>query len=267
MKMKEKFWQVDAFAARAFEGNPAAVFVLDYDVPDEVLQKIAQELNQSETAFIFTNKGEKPYLRWFTPLIEVDLCGHATLASAHVWFSFVRPEETSVTFETNVAGDLTVKRNGMEYTMDFPVREGKPVSLSDIPEEVLKSLSDAMPVEAWAARDLMLVYKDEETVRNAKVDYAALRKQDLWVSITAPSTKYDFVSRFFCIDEGMEDAVTGSAHCTLTPYWSKRLGKTSLHAWQASSRGGALKLEISGDRVFISGTALTVYEAFMDVVV
>lgn len=262
--MIKKFWQIDAFATKAFEGNPAAVFVLDEDVDDSVLQKIAAELNQSETAFIFTNKGEKPYLRWFTPLIEVDLCGHATLASAYVWLTYIKPEDKSVTFQTNVAGDLEVKKSGEKYTLNFPVREGGRVDLSEIPLEVLQSISDKMPIEAWAARDLMLVYEDEDTVRNANVDYAALRKQDKWVSITAPSKEYDFVSRFFCIDEGMEDAVTGSAHCTLTPYWSKRLSKTTMKAWQASPRGGALSLEIKDGRVFISGTAIAVYEAVIN---
>jgi PhzF family phenazine biosynthesis protein len=257
--MSVKFWQVDAFATEAFKGNPAVVFVFDRDVDDVTLQNIATEMNQSETAFIFTNKGDKPLLRWFTPLLEVDLCGHATLASAHIWMSEIKPEATEVTFTTKWVGDLKVTKGEAGYTLNFPARAGEKIDLATVPAEVLASLSDKRPIEAWSARDLMLVYEDEETVRTAKVDYAALRKQKQWISITAPARDYDFVSRFFCIDEGMEDPVTGSAHCTLTPYWEKRLGKTELKAWQASARGGALSLKLEGDRVLITGPALTLY--------
>ena len=257
--MSVKFWQVDAFATEAFKGNPAVVFVFDRDVDDVTLQNIATEMNQSETAFIFTHKGDKPLLRWFTPLLEVDLCGHATLSAAHIWMSEIKPEATGVTFTTKWVGDLTVTKGEAGYTLDFPGRAGEKIDLATVPEEVLASLSDKRPIEAWSARDLMLVYEDEETVRTAKVDYAALRKQKQWVSITAPAKEYDFVSRFFCIDEGMEDPVTGSAHCTLTPYWARRLGRNSLKAWQASARGGALSLKLEGDRVMITGPALTLF--------
>lgn len=253
-----KFWQVDSFASEAFKGNPAVVFVLDAPLDDATMQNIATEMNQSETAFILKG-GEKPLLRWFTPLLEVDLCGHATLAAAHIWLTEIYPDAASVTFSTKWVGDLTVTKNVSGYTMNFPVRAGEKIDVSTIPEEILQSLSDARPIEAWSARDLMLVYPDEQDVRLAKVDFAALRMQKQWIIITAPAKDYDFVSRFFCVDEGMEDPVTGSAHCTLTPYWAKRLGKVSLKAWQASKRGGGLVLELKDDRVFITGPAVTVF--------
>ncbi len=219
------------------------------------------EMNQSETAFILNDGSDRPLLRWFTPLMEVDLCGHATLASAHIWLTQIKPGDTSVTFRTNVAGDLTVIKTAGGYTMDFPVRAGETIDVSSISREVLQSLSDEMPVEAYSARDLMLVYASEDAVRNARVDYAALRQQKQWLIITAPSEEHDFISRFFCIDEGMEDPVTGSAHCTLAPYWANRLGKTKLNAYQASKRGGALGIELKDGRVLISGPAVTVCEA------
>lgn len=258
-----KFWQVDSFATEAFTGNPAVVFVLDQPLADELMQDIAMEMNQSETAFILRRGMEPPLLRWFTPLLEIDLCGHATLAAAHIWLSEFYKNDASVTFSTKWVGDLTVTKTSDGYTMDFPARAGERIDLSTLPVDVLRSFSDEMPLEAWSARDLMLVYANEDTVRTAKIDYVAMRQMKQWIVLTAPAHDYDFVSRFFCQDESAEDPVTGSTHCTLTPYWARRLGKTSLTAWQASKRGGALCLELWGDRVLITGPAITVFTGEM----
>lgn len=258
-----KFWQVDSFATAPFTGNPAVVFVLDQPVSDELMQKIAMEMNQSETAFILHRGIEAPLLRWFTPLLEIDLCGHATLAAAHIWLSEFYKDAASVRFSTRWVGDLTVTKTPDGYAMDFPARAGEKIDVSSIPVDVLHSFSDDLPVEAWSARDLMLVYTNEDTVRAAKIDYMAMRRVKQWIVLTAPSRDYDFVSRFFCQDESAEDPVTGSTHCTLTPYWAARLGKCSLKAWQASKRGGALSLELRGERVLITGPALTVFTGEM----
>ncbi len=261
-----KFWQVDAFTRELFKGNPAAVMVLDEALPDELMQNIAVEMNLSETAFTLMREHDNPLLRWFTPTFEIDLCGHATLASAHVLMSIVQPDLTSVTFDTKVAGSLTVEKVGGGYRMDFPVRAGAPVDVQTLPEFALKALSDQMPVEAYQARDLMLVYEDAKTIRQMDPDYNALLRYPGYIIATAPSdvSDYDFISRFFCADDGItEDPVTGSAHCTLAPYWAQRLGKVELCAYQASHRGGALGLHIQGDRLFVSGPAITVIDGTM----
>lgn len=264
-----KFWQVDSFAQEPFKGNPAAVFVLNEELDDQLMQNIAVEMNLSETAFILLRDGQNPLLRWFTPMFEIDLCGHATLASAHIYMTEIYPDLKEVTFDTKFVGALRVEKKQSQYTMDFPSRLGERVDIRDIPTSVLSGLGiDSKPIDACKARDLMLVYEDEQTVRDINPDFNMLAKYDDFIIVTAPSSdrKYDFISRFFCADDGIsEDPVTGSAHCTLTPYWSQKLGKEKLRAYQASKRGGELDLEISGDRVFISGSALTVIEGNMRV--
>lgn len=269
-----KFWQVDAFTHTPFKGNPAAVFVLDAPLDDTLMLNIAKEMNLSETAFILRRAGENPLLRWFTPVEEIDLCGHATLASAHIYMSEIDPDCTSITFDTVYAGALTVIKNQDTYTMDFPARAGEAVALDDIPDFILDALSDTRPIAAYKSRDLMLVYDDEATIRDMQPDYGQLKKHKDFIIVTSPKimvtgqgdtdTDYDFVSRFFCADDGIdEDPVTGSAHCTLAPYWAQRLGKNTLQAYQASARGGALGLDVTTDRIHITGPAITVIHGQM----
>ncbi|MCB9979594.1 MAG: PhzF family phenazine biosynthesis protein [Rhodospirillales bacterium] len=260
-----KFWQVDAFTKEPFKGNPAAVFVLEDALTDSLMQNIAIEMNLSETAFILLRKGQTPLLRWFTPTFEIDLCGHATLASAHTYLSEVFPGTDRVTFSTRWVGDLTVERIGDAYRMDFPVREGKKLGIEEVPDFVLEGLSEDRPVEAYKARDLMLVYENVDAVRKMQPDFNKLAAYKDFIIVTASNgDKYDFISRFFCADDGIaEDPVTGSAHCTLAPYWAGRLGKKAMTAYQASQRGGILKLDLKDDRLFITGDAVTVFSGEM----
>ena len=243
-------YQVDAFTMGPFSGNPAAVCPLDAWLDDDTMQKIAAENNLSETAFIVA--GDESYsLRWFTPSIEVDLCGHATLAAGYVVLHHLRPDIDSVSFET-ISGQLTVTRDGDRLSMDFPARAPKPVAVSE-------ALSDALgeaPSEVHASRDILAVYEDEAVVRRLSPDPAKLLalEEGLGVIVTAKGDAVDFVSRFFVPKAGIaEDPVTGSAHCTLVPFWAKRLGRSQLVAHQVSSRGGELHCEHRGDRVIMSG--------------
>lgn len=262
-----KFWQVDAFTTEPFKGNPAAVFMLEKPLSDELMQNIAIEMNLSETAFVLLTPGKNPLLRWFTPMIEIDLCGHATLASAHIYLTEIHPELSSVTFDTKFVGPLQVNKRDNLYTMDFPSRPGKKLDITDIPSFVLDALTPTRPIEAYQARDLMLVYDDEKVIRDITPDFNALMKYDNFIIVTARSTgQHDFISRFFCADDGIaEDPVTGSAHCTSAPYWSRILNKKHLKAYQASKRGGELILELTDDRVLISGNAITVMDGNMRV--
>jgi predicted PhzF superfamily epimerase YddE/YHI9 len=218
-------YQVDAFTMGSFSGNPAAVCPLNAWLDDDTMQDIAAENNLSETAFIVAGEGSYG-LRWFTPAIEVDLCGHATLAAAYVVLNHLQPELDSVSFDT-VSGRLTVTRDGDRLSMDFPARAPKQVAAS-------KALTDALgeaPSEVYESRDILALYEDE-----ARGDHV------------------DFVSRFFVPKAGIaEDPVTGSAHCTLVPFWAERLGRSQLVAHQVSARGGELHCEHRGDRVIISG--------------
>jgi PhzF family phenazine biosynthesis protein len=244
-------FQVDAFTANLFGGNPAMVCPLEEWLPDDTLQAIAMENNLSETAFLV--KREDGYdLRWFTPAVEVDLCGHATLASAFVVFQFLEPRREEVTFST-ASGPLTVTREGSRLAMDFPARAPEPVE----PCFGLIEALGAQPVEVLAARDYLVVYENEDVVRGLEPDMRALLDIDLFaVIVTAPGRRSDFVSRFFAPAKGVdEDPVTGSAHCTLVPYWAKRLRKSKLEARQVSLRGGTLYCEHRGDRVTMAGEA------------
>jgi len=243
-------YQVDAFTMGPFSGNPAAVCPLDAWLDDDTMQAIAAENNLSETAFIVA--GDKSYgLRWFTPAIEVDLCGHATLAAAYVVLDHLQPERDSVLFDT-ISGELMVTRDGDRLSMDLPARMAKPVAVSG-------ALSDALgeaPSEVHESRDILAVYEDEATVRRLSPDQAKLLVLDegLGVIVTARGNEVDFVSRFFVPKAGIaEDPVTGSAHCTLVPFWAERLGRSQLVAHQVSSRGGELHCEHRGDRVILSG--------------
>jgi PhzF family phenazine biosynthesis protein len=249
-------YQIDAFTGRLFAGNPAAVCPLEEWLSDAQMQAIAAENNLSETAF-FVHRGEAYDLRWFTPTVEVDLCGHATLASAFVVFQYLEPERGEVRFETR-SGPLIVRREGELLVMDFPARPPQPCSVPYALEEAL----GAAPVELWESRDYMAVFDTEEQVRGLAPDMDALvRVGHFAVIVTAPGREVDFVSRFFAPASGVaEDPVTGSAHCTLAPYWARRVGKTRLHARQVSARGGELFCEHRGERVTIAGRAVRYLE-------
>ncbi|MCP3954952.1 MAG: PhzF family phenazine biosynthesis protein [Desulfobacterales bacterium] len=251
--MKIPFYQVDAFTDKVFGGNPAAVCLLDQWPADKVLQSIAAENNLSETAFL-VGSGADYALRWFTPTLEIDLCGHATLASAFVIFNFLGQDLAAVRFQT-ASGQLQVERAGDLLVMDFPARKAEKGG----PVAGLEDALGAQPAEVYGARDILAVLETEAAVRKMTPDFAALEKiKDAFaVIVTAPGDKVDFVSRFFAPNAGIpEDPVTGSAHCTLVPYWSARLGKKKLHALQVSARGGELFCEDRGDRVLMAGNAV-----------
>lgn len=250
--MEIPLYQVGAFTATLFGGNPAAVCPLDEWLPDETLQAIAAENNLSETAF-FVPKGERFHLRWFTPAVEVDLCGHATLASAYVIFNHLRPGEDTVLFDTR-SGELTVVRDGDLLTMDFPA---KPPESADPPPGLLEALGGE-PVEILKADYWLVVYSSEAEVRMLAPNMTALASATgTAVIVSAASDEVDFVSRFFAPSMGIaEDPVTGSAHCTLTPFYSLRLSKPKLRARQVSARGGELVCEACDERVRISGRAV-----------
>lgn len=247
-------FQVDAFAEAPFTGNPAAICVLTDPVTEETMQKIAMENNLSETAFITRGKDEW-LIRWFTPVAEVDLCGHATLASAYVVMNFLEPQSEKVVFRSRVMGHLTVRKRGDLLELDFPVDNP---AQCELPPFISESLG-AVPSETWMGRsDYMLVYGSESEIRHMKPDFRSLSQtESRGVIVTAPGDTVDFVSRFFCPQIGIdEDPVTGSAHTTLTPYWSARTGKKILAALQLSARGGLLECTLEGDRVRIAGSAI-----------
>ena len=250
--MRIPLYQVDAFTSRLFAGNPAAVCPLEDWLEDGVLQAIAAENNLSETAF-FVPQGDRFHLRWFTPALEVDLCGHATLASAFVILNYLEPAREAVAFDTR-SGELIVRRDGDRLSMDFPAR---PPVACDVPAGLVEALG-ASPVRTFRSRDLMAVFETEEEIRALRPRMDLLAQVDAFaVIVTAPAKETDFVSRFFAPRGGIaEDPVTGSAHCTLVPYWSGRLGKNSLHARQVSARGGELWCEHRGDRVTLQGRAV-----------
>jgi PhzF family phenazine biosynthesis protein len=249
-------YQVDAFASRVFTGNPAAVCPLEQWLPDQQMQAIAAENNLAETAF-FVRNGDGYHLRWFTPTVEVDLCGHATLASGFVIMNHLTPAAQSVQFSTQ-SGKLVVTRDGDLLSLDFPTRV--PLECQVHPE--LVAAMGGEPQTVLAAREYLVVYGSEDEVRSLTPDMNTLARVDHFAVIaTAPGKDVDFISRFFAPKQGIpEDPVTGSAHCTLIPYWSKRLGKKKLHAYQASPRGGELWCEDRGDRVIISGKAVQFLE-------
>ena len=262
--MRLPIYQVDAFTDAVFAGNPAAVVPLESWLPDATLQAIAAENNLAETAF-FVRGGGSCELRWFTPLVEVDLCGHATLASAIVIATVLEPGRERFAFATRQAGELTVTREGERFILDFPVRPAAPLTP---PPDLLTALGGPAPAAVLAGRDYLVVYDDPAVVRDLAPDMARLATLDRFaVSVTAPGEdRVDFVSRFFAPAQGIpEDPVTGSAHCTLIPYWAERLGKTVLSARQVSARGGNLACELAGDRVKIGGTAVLYLEGAIHV--
>lgn len=242
-------FQIDAFTSRIFAGNPAAVVLLDEWLPDATMAAIAAENNLAETAFVIPRRDGSP-LRWFTPAVEIDLCGHATLATAHVLFGQTFPEADRLEFETK-SGRLAVGRDGSRLVLDFPSRPGARVGVApDVPAALGVEV-----LETYAARDLLAVVRDEDVVKSLQPDMARIAALDAFaVIVTAPGREVDFVSRFFAPRAGIpEDPVTGSAHCTLTPYWAGRLGRNTLTARQLSPRGGELECTLRGDRVLIAG--------------
>ena len=254
--MTVPFWHVDAFAGSAFGGNPAGVCLLDRWPQPALMQRIAAENNLPETAFVVI-AGPACELQWFTPTVEMDLCGHATLAAAHVLFHHRGWKSPSVVF-SSPSGPLAVERRKDLLVLDFPSRPALPCE----PAATLLSGLKNEPVEIRGARDYLVVYPSEEDVRGLAPDMALLSRIDrMGVIATAPARdpgQCDFVSRFFAPGVGIpEDPVTGSAHCTLIPYWARRLGKKSLRALQVSARGGELVCEDAGDRVKIGGRATT----------
>lgn len=256
--MKLKQYQVDAFTSRIFGGNPAAVCPLDSWLENNLLQAIAAENNLSETAF-FVKTDNGFHLRWFTPVAEVDLCGHATLAAAHVIFEILGYAKQTIAFETR-SGILTVERQDSSLVMDFPSVPPKPCT----PPDALLAGLGRSPVEVLAADDYFVVFDSEDTVRSIKPDFAKLAELDLrGVIVTAEGRgDVDFVSRFFAPKFGIpEDPATGSAHCELTPYWSAKLDKLILNARQISKRGGDVQCELKGNRVALAGHAVTFMEA------
>jgi predicted PhzF superfamily epimerase YddE/YHI9 len=261
--MRLPIYQVDAFTDKLFGGNPAAVCPLEAWLPEATMQAIAAENNLAETAF-FVREGGDYALRWFTPTVEVDLCGHATLASGHVVMSFLEPQRQSVSLRTAEAGTLVVARRADMLVMDFPAR---PATTAEAPPGLLAALG-GKPREVLRARDHLVVYDSAAEIAALAPDLAALSKVECWAAIvTAPGENgIDFVSRFFAPAQGVpEDPVTGSSHTTLTPYWARRLGKTELEARQLSRRGGALRCTLKGDRVSIAGRAVLYLEGHITV--
>jgi len=247
--MEIPLYQVDAFTDRVFSGNPAAICPLSSWLPDSTLQSIAAENNLAETAFFVEHDGGYQ-LRWFTPTVEVPLCGHATLGSAYVIFRYFKTDAASLTFDS-LSGPLIVTRDGELLTLDFPLQPDAPAAA---PPRLSEALG-AHPLDVRKARYWLAVFSSEADIAGLRPDMGLLREVDP-VICTAPGLETDFVSRFFAPSRGIdEDPVTGSAHCTLVPYWAQRLNKTRMHARQISSRGGDLWVELAGDRVKMSGHA------------
>ena len=253
--MKIPIFQVDAFTSKLFRGNPAAVCPLEEWLPEETMQEIGAENNLSETAF-FVRKGNLFGIRWFTPEMEVDLCGHATLASAHVIFNHLKYPRKQITFQSK-SGELRVQRREDVLQMDFPAFDPVPIAT---PAALIRGLH-RKPREVFKGRDILSVFDTEAEIIALNPDFAELKKLDcLGVIATARGERSDFVSRFFAPWAGInEDPVTGSAHSLLIPFWSKRLNKNKLHAYQVSKRSGELFCEYLGDRVLIAGRAVTFF--------
>ena len=252
---------VDSFTSEAFSGNPAAVCILEDSISDELMQKIAAEMNLSETAFVSRN-GSSFSLRWFSPMCEVDLCGHATLASAHIlWQEGILGKSEKAVFETR-GGILEAKKTDEKIEMFFPVDEPREV---DCPDELVMAIHYQPGYVGKCKFDYLAVYENEKIIREIHPDLAHVKNlgsRGLIVSSKSDSDNYDFVSRFFGPNAGIdEDPVTGSAHCCLAPYWSKVLNKNSLTGYQASKRGGIVHTKLYNDKVILSGNAVTVMKS------
>lgn len=253
-----QLFQIDAFTSELFKGNPACVMPLDKWLPDDILLQIAKENNVSETAF-FIKKDDNFYLRWFTPEIEMDLCGHATLATAYCLKNHLNYKSDFVKFDS-MSGELIVKFNDDYMQMDFPHR--KPI-ISTLPKNIVDSLS-IKPIEVLKSRDYVLIYENEEQIKNIKIDKVLFDQKNIdpgGVVITSEGSNSDFVSRYFIPQcSFFEDPVTGSTHCSLVPYWSEKLRKNELKSIQLSERGGEMFCIDMGDRVLINGQAKTYFK-------
>jgi len=260
--MRLELFQVDSFTNKIFEGNPAGVIFSEF-LPNEVMQKIALENNLSETAFVY-EEGNDYRIKWFSPLMEIDLCGHATLAAAHIYFTEINRDADSITFISSKNGSLEVTRTNNYLYLNFPVDQYAPISIDD---DLINMIGET-PIEAFKGRDdIMCIFEDESIIYNIEPNKSLLKLFPVrGLIVSAKSLDYDFVSRcFFPITGVDEDPVTGSAHTTLTPYWAKQLGKDSLLAKQVSSRGGELKCVLEGDRVIIGGEAVTYLKGFITI--
>ncbi len=256
-----KIYQVDAFTDELFRGNPAGVCILDGAADEKWMQNVAMEMNVSETAFLYKTEGGYD-LRWFTPEVEVDLCGHATLAGAHIlWETGLLENGCDAVFFTK-SGKLTAHNDGDSIVLNFPAETE---SAAEAPKELVTALGVPFKYVGRNRMDYIVEVDSEKTVRELRPDHRTLKEVDtrgVIVTSLSDDPRYDFVSRFFVPGAGIdEDPVTGSAHCCLGPYWAERLGKTAMKAYQASNRGGVLKVTIDGDRVLIGGKAITVFRA------
>lgn len=243
---------VDAFTDKIFSGNPAAVCVLDSFPSDDIMQSIAAENNLSETAFV-VKENDRYHIRWFTPKIEIDFCGHATLATAYILFNYYVQDSDTLNLYGQI-GEFTVRRYGELVRMEFPAYKLKHIEITDVMIEALGTI----PLAAYKDRDILFILRDEDEVRDLKPDMALISKLDgACVAVTAKGREYDCVSRVFAPRYGMnEDPVTGSTHCMIAPYWSRRLNKPDITAFQASSRTGILYCECADATVIISGKAV-----------
>jgi PhzF family phenazine biosynthesis protein len=255
------YFEVHSFTDSIFHGNPAGVCLLEAPIHDDLMLKIAAENNLSETAFVTAND-DGYELRWFTPTVEVDLCGHATLAASYVFFDHLEYEGDAISFETK-SGELTVWKDDGFIVMDFPSRPPEP---TEIPSTLAESLGKDVEI-VLKARDYVVVFDKEKDVQDIRPDFGMIAELDSeGVIVTAPGDDVDFVSRYFAPQEGIpEDSVTGAAHCTLAPYWSQRLGEERLRARQISQRGGELWLRAADDRVMIAGRAVLYAKGFLNV--
>jgi len=260
--MKIPFYQVNAFTGSGFKGNPAGVCLLDRWLDDNIMQQIACENQLSETAFI-VKENNNYKIRWFTPAVEVDLCGHATLASASVMMDNVDKSLRQIQFDSK-SGLLKVRKNGKEYTMNFPVD----VLFEDSLGKNYLEAFNSKPIAVYKGKtDFLVVFENEKQIKELKPDLTVLvNLRARGVIVTAPGDEVDFVSRFFAPQAGIqEDPVTGSAHTTLTPYWSKRLNKNQLSAWQLSERGGVISCLLLDDRVEITGATELYIEGYLHI--
>lgn len=252
--MKIPMFQVDAFNNTLFKGNPAAVCVLSEWLPEETMQKIGLENNLSETAFV-VKEHEQYTIRWFTPTVEVDLCGHATLAAAFVLFTFYETDASQLSFQSRRRGVLKVDKVEDTLCLDFPVDHP---AAGNFPEGLASALGGSPLQCLQGSTDYLVIYKTETEIRNLQPDFAALRSlKARGIIVSAPGDEVDFVSRFFAPGSGIdEDPVTGSAHTMLTPYWAAKLGKNNMLAKQVSAREGLLSVALEGERVKIAGNAV-----------
>ena len=261
-------WQVDAFADRAFAGNPAAICILHKFASDQWMQCVAAEMNLAETAFVVpTEEASLYHLRWFTPSTEVDLCGHATLAAAHVLWELKRVQHSvPIRFQTK-SGQLVCYSTGLGIKLDFPASPVEPLKSAAVKLELLEALRIPQAEFFQTSFDIMVCVDSPDVVRDLNPDYrqlASVETRGVMVTSTADVEGVDFISRFFAPRCGIaEDPVTGSAHCCLAPYWAGRMGRTTLVGYQASPRGGIVRCEVVHDRVHLTGNAITILEGFL----